>query len=40
MEILVDELEAHMYLKTFWCDNRWQAYTAGQQMCKFGDYVS
>ncbi|KAG9054799.1 hypothetical protein FS842_004091 [Serendipita sp. 407] len=31
-DILVDELQAHMYLKTFWCDTRWQAYIVGQQL--------
>ncbi|KAG8832176.1 hypothetical protein FRC17_001816 [Serendipita sp. 399] len=31
-DILVDELQAHMYLKTFWCDTRWQPYVVGQQL--------
>jgi len=31
-EILVDELHSHLYLKTFWCDGRWMAYTPNQQM--------
>ncbi|CAG7847601.1 Probable exocyst complex component sec8 [Serendipita indica DSM 11827] len=30
-DILIDELQAHMYLKVFWCDTRWAAYQAGQQ---------
>lgn len=30
-EILVDELHNHLYLKTFWCDSRWAAYTPDQQ---------
>ncbi|PVF94506.1 hypothetical protein CPB86DRAFT_833230 [Serendipita vermifera] len=31
-DILVDEVQAHIYLKTFWCDVRWRAYTPGQQI--------
>ncbi|KAG6830294.1 hypothetical protein H0H92_001372 [Tricholoma furcatifolium] len=30
-EILVDELQNHLYLKSFWCDTRWAAYTPNQQ---------
>ncbi|KAF9242326.1 Sec8 exocyst complex component-specific domain-containing protein [Melanogaster broomeanus] len=29
-EILVDELHNHLYLKSFWCETRWTAYTPGQ----------
>ncbi|KAL4069759.1 Sec8 exocyst complex component-specific domain-containing protein [Scleroderma yunnanense] len=29
-EILVDELHNHLYLKSFWCDTRWAAYTPNQ----------
>lgn len=30
-DILIDELHNHLYLKSFWCENRWGAYTIGQQ---------
>ena len=30
-EILIDELHSHLYLKSFWCDSRWAAYTPNQQ---------
>ncbi|KAH9937245.1 Sec8 exocyst complex component-specific domain-containing protein [Fomitopsis serialis] len=30
-EILVDELNSHLYLKSFWCESRWAIYTPGQQ---------
>jgi hypothetical protein len=30
-DILIDELHNHLYLKSFWCENRWAAYTIGQQ---------
>ena len=30
-EILVDELHSHLYLKSFWCETRWAAYTVNQQ---------
>ncbi|KAI0801047.1 Sec8 exocyst complex component-specific domain-containing protein [Fomes fomentarius] len=29
-EILVDELHSHLYLKSFWCESRWAAYTPNQ----------
>ncbi|KAF9229101.1 hypothetical protein BS17DRAFT_771020 [Gyrodon lividus] len=29
-EILIDELHNHLYLKSFWCETRWAAYTPGQ----------
>ncbi|TFK36881.1 Sec8 exocyst complex component-specific domain-containing protein [Crucibulum laeve] len=29
-DILVDELQSHLYLKSFWCESRWSAYTPGQ----------
>ncbi|KIJ68218.1 hypothetical protein HYDPIDRAFT_106370 [Hydnomerulius pinastri MD-312] len=29
-EILVDELHNHLYLKSFWCETRWAAYTPNQ----------
>ncbi|KAJ6509353.1 exocyst complex component sec8 [Mycena vitilis] len=30
-EILIDELQSHLYLKSFWCESRWAAYTPNQQ---------
>ncbi|KXN85672.1 putative exocyst complex component sec8 [Leucoagaricus sp. SymC.cos] len=30
-DILVDELQSHLYLKSFWCESRWAAYQPGQQ---------
>ncbi|KAG6821359.1 hypothetical protein H0H93_014156 [Arthromyces matolae] len=30
-DILVDEMQNHLYLKSFWCDARWAAYTPNQQ---------
>jgi hypothetical protein len=33
-EILVDELHAHLYLKSFWCESRWAIYTPNQQACE------
>ncbi|KAH9836975.1 Sec8 exocyst complex component-specific domain-containing protein [Rhodofomes roseus] len=33
-EILVDELNSHLYLKSFWCESRWAVYTPGQQSCE------
>ncbi|KAH7055486.1 Sec8 exocyst complex component-specific domain-containing protein [Auriculariales sp. MPI-PUGE-AT-0066] len=38
-EILIDELHSHVYLKTFWCDSRWVAYTPNQQMRVQADTV-
>ena len=32
-EILVEELQNHLYLKVYWCDNRWSSYTPGQSRC-------
>ncbi|EKM84205.1 hypothetical protein AGABI1DRAFT_52016 [Agaricus bisporus var. burnettii JB137-S8] len=29
--ILVDELQSHLYLKSFWCESRWSAYQPSQQ---------
>jgi exocyst complex component 4 len=34
-EILVDELHAHLYLKSFWCESRWAIYTPNQQTCEY-----
>lgn len=30
LEILIEELHNHLYLKCFYCDARWKAYTKGQ----------
>ncbi|TFK30822.1 Sec8 exocyst complex component-specific domain-containing protein [Coprinopsis marcescibilis] len=30
-DILVDELQSHLYLKSFWCESRWAAYSPNQQ---------
>ncbi|KAG6911570.1 hypothetical protein DXG01_011872 [Tephrocybe rancida] len=30
-DILVDELQNHLFLKSFWCDARWAAYAPNQQ---------
>lgn len=30
-EILSDELQGHLYLKSFWCDTRWAAYSQNQR---------
>lgn len=29
-DILIEELHAHLYLKSFWCESRWAAYKPGQ----------
>ncbi|KAG7099005.1 hypothetical protein E1B28_000890 [Marasmius oreades] len=29
-EILIDELQSHLYLKSFWCESRWAPYTPRQ----------
>lgn len=36
-EILIDELQNHLYLKVFWCDSRWASYTPGQQQLPVTD---
>lgn len=30
-DILIDELHAHLYLKSFWCESRWASYVPNQQ---------
>ncbi|KAF9457349.1 Sec8 exocyst complex component-specific domain-containing protein [Collybia nuda] len=30
-EILIDELQNHLFLKSFWCDGRWSTYVPNQQ---------
>nr|CDI53407.1 related to SEC8-protein transport protein [Melanopsichium pennsylvanicum 4] len=43
LEILIEELHNHLYLKSYFCDARWKVYSAGQDelpMVKFGsDYL-
>ncbi|KAM0750251.1 hypothetical protein T439DRAFT_356891 [Meredithblackwellia eburnea MCA 4105] len=42
LEILIEELHNHLYLKSFYCDARWKAYMKGQTtlpMVDFGDDV-
>ncbi|CAE7124304.1 unnamed protein product [Rhizoctonia solani] len=29
-DIMIEELHAHLYLKSFWCESRWAAYKPGQ----------
>ncbi|KAG9049709.1 hypothetical protein FS837_009354 [Tulasnella sp. UAMH 9824] len=36
-EILIDELQNHLYLKVFWCDSRWASYVPGQQQLPVTD---
>ena len=33
-DILIEELHSHLYLKAFWCDRRWTAYTPNQSTCE------
>ncbi|TKY85669.1 hypothetical protein EX895_005209 [Sporisorium graminicola] len=44
LEILIEELHNHLYLKSYFCDDRWKAYHAGQDelpIVKFGsDYAA
>ncbi|GAA5933851.1 hypothetical protein JCM1841_001318 [Sporobolomyces salmonicolor] len=40
LEILIEELHNHLYLKSFYCDVRWKSYTRGQTdlpLVDFGD---
>ncbi|KAG8751436.1 hypothetical protein FRC11_009388, partial [Ceratobasidium sp. 423] len=30
-DIMIEELHAHLYLKSFWCESRWAAYKHGQE---------
>ncbi|CDR99686.1 related to SEC8-protein transport protein [Sporisorium scitamineum] len=43
LEILIEELHNHLYLKSYFCDDRWKVYSAGQDelpVVKFGsDYA-
>lgn len=36
---MVDELHSHLYLKSFWCESRWAAYTPNQQTCKHAAFL-
>lgn len=31
---MVEELQSHLYLKSFWCESRWAAYVPNQRSCK------
>ncbi|KAK2461622.1 hypothetical protein APHAL10511_006085 [Amanita phalloides] len=37
-DILVDELQSHLYLKSFWCESRWSAYVPNQKSFTTTDY--
>ncbi|KAK4047934.1 exocyst subunit [Microbotryomycetes sp. JL201] len=42
LEMLIEELHNHLYLKSFYCDVRWKSYTRGQSqlpVVDFGDDV-
>ncbi|KAF9015552.1 exocyst complex component sec8 [Cyathus striatus] len=30
-DILIDEIQSHLYLKSFWCESRWASYVPSQQ---------
>ncbi|WFD27332.1 Xaa-Pro aminopeptidase [Malassezia nana] len=30
LDILIEELQSHLYLKNYWCETRWRAYVPGQ----------
>lgn len=34
LEILIEELHNHLYLKSFYCDVRWKSYSRGQSACE------
>ncbi|KAI5481854.1 exocyst complex component, sec8 subunit [Pseudohyphozyma bogoriensis] len=38
LEILIEELHNHLYLKSFYCDARWKAYTRGQTTLPLVDW--
>ena len=31
LDILIEELQSHLYLKSYWCDARWRSYVPGQE---------
>ncbi|KAF5323312.1 hypothetical protein D9611_005740 [Ephemerocybe angulata] len=37
-DILIDELQSHLYLKSFWCESRWASYVPNQQTLPKCDY--
>ncbi|KAJ2919296.1 hypothetical protein MD484_g1171, partial [Candolleomyces efflorescens] len=37
-DILIDELQSHLYLKSFWCESRWVSYVPNQQSLPRCDY--
>ncbi|KAF8632974.1 hypothetical protein AX15_001571 [Amanita polypyramis BW_CC] len=37
-DILIDELQSHLYLKSFWCESRWSAYVPNQETSTAVDY--
>ncbi|KAF8640668.1 hypothetical protein AX17_000325 [Amanita inopinata Kibby_2008] len=37
-DILIDELQSHLYLKSFWCECRWTAYVPNQQVFPAVEY--
>lgn len=39
LEILIEELQNHLYLKSYWCDVRWRAYVPGQDALP-GDHAA
>lgn len=34
LEMLIEELHNHLYLKSFYCDVRWKFYSRGQTQCE------
>ncbi|GAA5956509.1 hypothetical protein JCM3765_003467 [Sporobolomyces pararoseus] len=38
LEILIEELHNHLYLKSFYCDVRWKSYTRGQTSLPIVDF--
>ncbi|KAL8293460.1 hypothetical protein RQP46_000161 [Phenoliferia psychrophenolica] len=38
LEILIEELHNHLYLKSFYCDARWKTYTRGQTTLPLVDF--
>ena len=40
LEILIEELHNHLYLKSYFCDARWKSYNAGQEELPLVDFGS
>ncbi|PFH54828.1 hypothetical protein AMATHDRAFT_134263 [Amanita thiersii Skay4041] len=38
-DILIDELQNHLYLKSFWCESRWAAYIPNRKIYSMEDYI-